>query len=715
MRSPTPPPRDYPRGNLVNNIFGVPFDTSAPPNLLKPSQAHPVPVPAGIPQGNSKPIPTNAFFGNLLVEPQNLPIWTHPYSVWRCSDPEFNGLAVAQIDDHMKVFGPEPDKDPVQFFFNPGGIVSVCLGCDSWTNGLPSPKFLDWDKTYVTFSMDNVKFTLVQGMGFVTGVYGQGSRPVISSKVGIASFRKVSASGNCTKFVLRLFDNVEWSVYVNSSEDFDLADRNHFVMKSNTHSELIVQVAKGDFDVYDQTAGCYIEKMHLEGNLNGQNIQYSFNYSVQGNSKSGSPLIWTLPHQYASMEPSMQSRWAQGPDLNSTVKGRMKAFVTNRFEMVEKTPPALPLDPWNPPPNINGNSLELIKQTLQAEVAQFSVEGESDTDSMYTSGKILDKGAYILYVAAFIVKDRALATEWLDKMKRAFERFTKNEQKEPLVYDTHWKGVVSSSGLDGNFYKDFGNTFYNDHHFHYGYHIHTAALITLADRVYSTGKWLDGHKQWIETLIRDVANPNSSDPYFSTSRAFDWFHGHSWANGLFASGDGKDEESSSEDYNFAYALHTYGKVAGNSQMETIGALMMSVLKRSVNSYMLFGRDNSVVPAKFKRNKCSGILFENKIDHVTYFGLNKEYIHGIHMIPVTPCSFYVRSAEFVNDEWNEQHFDDLVKNMDSGWRGILMLNLAIADSKKAWNFFAQSGFNPQWLDNGMSRTWSLALIASVGGS
>jgi endoglucanase Acf2 len=35
---------------------------------------------------------------------------------------------------------------------------------------------------------------------------------------------------------------------------------------------------------------------------------------------------------------------------------------------------------------------------------------------------------------------------------------------------------------------------------------------------------------------------------------FDWYHGHSFAKGLFESADGKDEESSSEDAFFAYAI-----------------------------------------------------------------------------------------------------------------------------------------------------------------
>lgn len=38
---------------------------------------------------------------------------------------------------------------------------------------------------------------------------------------------------------------------------------------------------------------------------------------------------------------------------------------------------------------------------------------------------------------------------------------------DPLVYDTNFGGLVTKDGLD-DFMNDFGNGWYNDHHFHYG-------------------------------------------------------------------------------------------------------------------------------------------------------------------------------------------------------------------------------------------------------
>lgn len=108
-------------------------------------------------------------------------------------------------------------------------------------------------------------------------------------------------------------------------------------------------------------------------------------------------------------------------------------------------------------------------------------------------------------------------------------------------------------------------------------------------------------------LIRDAANPSSEDPYCPFSRMFDWYHGHSWAKGLFESADGKDEESSSEDAMFAYAIKMWGKVTGDQSMEARGNMMLAILARTLQSYFLMANDNANQPSNFIANKVTGIV------------------------------------------------------------------------------------------------------------
>lgn len=115
------------------------------------------------------------------------------------------------------------------------------------------------------------------------------------------------------------------------------------------------------------------------------------------------------------------------------------------------------------------------------------------------------------------------------------------------------------------------------------------------------------NKAWVDMLVRDFSNPSTADPYFPFSRSFDWYHGHSWAKGLFESADGKDEESSSEDAFASYGIKMWGQATGNAALEGRGNLMLAIQARSLNSYFLMRDDNVIQPATFIGNKVTGIV------------------------------------------------------------------------------------------------------------
>jgi len=239
----------------------------------------------------------------------------------------------------------------------------------------------------------------------------------------------------------------------------------------------------------------------------------------------------------------------------------------------------------------------------------------------------------------------------------------------------------------------------------YGYFIYAAAIIGYLDAA-----WLPANIPYVNALVRDIVNPTDSDPFFPVSRNFDWYHGHSWAHGLYETFDGKDEESSSEDSMSAYAIKMWGRTIGDSNMEARGNLQLAVTARSLQNYFLYTSDNSIEPADFIGNKVSGIMFENKIDHTTYFGANPEFVQGIHMLPLLPSSTLTRSVIFVQEEWDAYFSNGRADTVTGGWKGVLFANLAIVDAKTSWDLFAVAGFDASWLDGGASRTWYMALAA-----
>lgn len=633
------------------------------------------------------------------------------------------GMAFNHTDASMLVYGPDPAKVPAQFYFNPPRIKLFAFTGNGWRN--LDVQILLSHKLAATVRLSGggsgtITMPMAYGMGFVTGIY-ENEIPVINSAVGIQEFRRVgNVNGNAVaKYTVQLFDQRTWSVYVSGDQGIDLrlADPNHIVASGPT-TRCVIQIAKGDSPVYDSTCGKYPVDASLSGNVENQVGRYAFNYHTEGQSESGAGLVWCLPHHQMTLnEETIRS--ATDLVLDSPTKGQMRAYVTDKVSMeVGNLPVDISFEPWT---SVEGYSYSrdnytddvkrLIREAAEKEIQQ-DVAGQCDLDSMYFGGKQLDKYAYIAYVTNFILRDSELTAQILPKIKQAIQKYAENRQKLPLAYDQTWKGLVSSAPPD----QDFGNSNYNDHHFHYGYHIHAIALIACIDP-----RWLSDNDNLIlnyaTTLVRDYANPSEKDTFFPQFRNFDWFHGHSFAHGIFPSGDGKNEESSSEDYHSVYALKLLGKVIGNSELEQSANLMLGIMRTSLNLYMLYSDDNTVQPPKFKGNKVSGILFENKIDFATFFGrgtVGDEFIHGIHMLPITPVSSYIRGQRYVKEEWDAK-LAAIVDQIPDGWRGILKLNYGLYDPRESWKWFARSDWQDNLIDGGMSKTWSLAYLAGIGGA
>ena len=82
---------------------------------------------------------------------------------------------------------------------------------------------------------------------------------------------------------------------------------------------------------------------------------------------------------------------------------------------------------------------------------------------------------------------------------------------------------------------------------------------------------------------------------------------------------------------------------------------------------------------------------------------------IHAIPVLPISTFIRSSTFVQQEW-DQLLKDIVDTVNDGWKGIIMLNMALFNQILAYSFFSNPQFDKKYLDGGQSLTWSLTYSA-----
>ncbi|ODQ47868.1 hypothetical protein PICMEDRAFT_120385 [Pichia membranifaciens NRRL Y-2026] len=694
------------------------ISTAEPSTSLYPRLASTVAVPSNATKSGA--VQTNNFWGNISLGDQNSVVFTHPYVLWKSTTSDFNGLAISHQTDSQKVWGDKNDHGASSYFYSAAGVMSLVLGSKDFDNGcsisLQNMKRMSIDVTLSSPNAGSLTASVLQGMGMVTAVYND-LIPEIHSQVGISSVTGGTAPKTGTdKYKIVLKDNSTWYMYVTFTDNqtckFALKDSGH-IIGSNSINNCWIQVCCGDFSDYDRAAGCYPTACTLSASTSGSTGTYALNYTTAGSGTT--PLMYALPHHVASFT-SKTSNTKSNASLDDTVHGTMVGYLTNVFEMSENLPTSLGMDPWSKisgfsTPNYSDDELNAIRAAASSDI-QNDVANLSNLDTMYYSGKILDKFAYVLYVLYYVLKDTDSTKALLDKMKTAMNRFTNNQQINPLCYETNWGGICSTAGMaKGDTGADFGNAFYNDHHFHYGYHIHAAAITAKIDQLVGDGSWLTNNKDWVNNLVRDVANPNESDTYFPVFRNFDFFIGHSFAHGITIYSDGKDEESSSEDYNFAYAMKVWAQVIGDSNMETRANLILAIESRAIGTYMLYQSNNNAMPSNYTGNYVSGIMFENKIDHTTYFGTNEEYIHGIHMLPITPVSSLIRSPAFVKEEW-ENFLSSRIDGINSGWKGVLMMNVALYDPGTAYKFFSQPNFNYNYLDDGMTLTWSLAYCSGV---
>ena len=613
------------------------------------------------------PIETNKFYANFFLGTQATSSFTQPYSLVLSKgggNAQSWGLAISHTDLDQLVYGNQSNQlpgNPVEYYLNPIGLQSITLSASE----LGPSTVLNTDRL-TGFSADvilrpsdqssnSIVFPVLQGMGFVTGIY-TGLQPLVQSCITFRDLVCVGAIGQGTyKYRVTLADGKSWLFYVTPDNDTGVYPAFNFDDSSTTIQGPsgfygTIQVAKnpaGDSGevVYDASAGVYARSASISGAVSDYTGTYGLTWEKAGQNATNKPvLMFALPHHVESFD--AQTRIAVQPlQLRSTTKGNMTAVAADQWTMVESD---LPIDmefaPWSPSLGSVGTLSSDVQQTIySASESELTtdVDSQSNLNSMYYSGKVLSKFATLVYTVHELANNPDLAASTLDGLKKAFTRFVNNEQQFPLVYDNTWKGVVSSAAYATNdLGQDFGNSGYNDHHFHYGYFIHAAAIIGALDP-----SWLnDANKAWVNMLIRDAGNSVSDDPSFPFSRAFDWFHGHSWAKGLFESADGKDQESTSEDAMFAYAVKMWGKTIGDKSMEARGNMMLALLRRSLKNYFLMEDDNLNHPSNFIGNKVTGIvsssrtlevgeanestqLFENKAHHTTYFGTNLEFIQG----------------------------------------------------------------------------------------
>lgn len=448
--------------------------------------------------------------------------------------------------------------------------------------------------------------------------------------------------------------------------------------------------------------------------VSGNTSTTTFSYTKVG---AGATL---LTHCFPHHETTLSSPTYASNFSISTIRGSLKAVIGNTWTMTK----ALSTITWNSPNAIDSNKLSAITTALATEKTFQAYH--LDAGEAYLFGKQISRAARLALIADQ-VGDTAARDQIISSMKTYlnpwFDNNSSTIQVRSLMYDTTWGGVIATSAHEASpagdpqmANQEFGNAVYNDHYFHWGYFIYGAAVVAHFDAA-----WASSYQTKVNDMIRDIANPSTSDPYFTQLRHYDWFEGHSWAAGLQANGDGRNQESTSEAMHAWYGVNLWGLATNQPDLRNVGRFLQAMESQAAHLYWQMPSYNNVYPAGFASQKVIPLLFANKAFNGTWFGLSDDILVGIETLPFTPASH-----ELLPKTWMAETYPAIIADnatvgtahTPGGWLGYTYAAQALVDADAAYtkiNAMTITNDN-QYLDAfGASKTNLLYWSATQGAS
>ncbi len=639
--------------------------------------------PAAIWNGRAAPLPTNAFWEGMVSGGGNERVGFAPYQLKASAAGLGVGLIAVQTTPTVVLI---PDQQQFQLGASASPTTHVVSAFDQFSVTMQ-----------YSVGAGTMTLPMVMGMPYVTADYA-----AVTPKLTAlgATFSKVNgvtttpATG--TRFTLTLSDNSTWVLYASAPVTFNWNAGALTASAPLSGTLRIANVPSGSTAVLDAHAGAIPRGGKFDVSIGGDVARLHFNFVTTG---SGPLLMMAMPHHL----PRLQGAVLPGLSYSS-MTGTLQAVEASTWNL------RIPLSTitWNAPRPIDPARLAAVQAALTAD-ASYDPGAGANSDP-YFGGKHLAKLARLSLIAdevgdtasaaALRARLTPLAAKWLGGQNPA----------DNLVYETSWGGLVTVNGL-ADTGADFGQGIYNDHHYHYGYHLFAAAAVLKAN----PNAFTAAQRKGLLAMVRDIANPSANDPGFTQLRMFDLFRSHSWAHGLAYpdGGHGSDQESSSEAVNAWYGLQLLGVATGDQRMADLGRLLLALEIDGARTYWQIPAASAIYPAQFAQNaRCVGQLFDAQVTFQTFFGAEPWKVYGIQMIPFTPASELLINPTWISDSWTGKMSPAATDAVTahSGFAGLLYSAHATIDKVTAWNELNVSPTSTQ-IDDGNSLTNSLWWVAT----
>ncbi|KAF9463551.1 glycoside hydrolase family 81 protein [Collybia nuda] len=385
-------------------------------------------------------------------------------------------------------------------------------------------------------------------------------------------------------------------------------------------------------------------------------------------------LMLTWPHHRIKM---------QSPNFPATsslsyltTKGYMYPALGNIWNLRYN----LPTITWNAPRAPDGSCTASLIAGLEYDISHLPAVS-APADFYFFGGHVAMVSRLALIADHVGRKD--LIPPVITYLKSMFIFLFQSASTAVPAYETAWGGIINRAGYN-NVWVDYGNGYYNDHHFHYGYFLAAGAVIAKYDSA-----WLNTYRGTMNWFLRDIVNPSKSDPHFAVTRSRDWFAGHSWASGIANGAGPRDQESVGEAVNGYYGALLWADVTGNANIKNYARLLIANEQHAAQVYWhLYPKASSTdrdqpYPEQAMRNLVTvGNVMDFQAGAWLFWGDQKVQIAAIQILPVTPINEYMYDAT-----WAQAVYDYTLPELNNStygdeWKSVIYLAYSQANPAAA---------------------------------
>ena len=614
----------------------------------------------------SKPLPTNSFFQNFVLDNGDQPEYFHPY-------------LIKSSDSSLSLSYPSLSITPSAISHVFSADLTITSSTKTSNEKHVVSSFSDLSVT-LDIPSSNLTFFLVRGSPFLTFSVTESTPLSITT---IHSIRSFSSNDSFTKYTFKFDNDQTWILYASlpiklshglseiTSEAFSGIIRIALLPDSNSKNE----------DVLDKYSSCYP--------LSGEAMlkePYSVEYKFDKKG-SGDLLMLAHPLHLQIMSKSDSNITFLSDFKYKSIDGELVGVVGNSWLM--KTDPVSVT--WHSRKGVKQESHDEIVSALSKDVESLK-SSPITTASSYFYGKLIARAARLALIAEEV--------NYLDAIP-IVKKYLK-ESIEPwldgtfngngFLYDKKWGGIITKQGSTDTG-ADFGFGIYNDHHYHLGYFLYGIAVLANIDP-----DWGKKYKPQAYALMEDFMTlSKNSNSNYTPLRCFDLYKLHSWAGGLTEFADGRNQESTSEAVNAYYSAALIGMAYDDPELAANALTLTSLEILAAKMWWHVKEGENLYEEDFtKENRMMGVLWSNKRDSGLWFAPAawKECRLGIQLLPLVPISEVLFSdVDYVKElvEWTLLALNR--EGVEEGWKGFVYALQGIYDNESGLkNVRSLNGFD-----------------------